>query len=86
MSKIDLENVMSTTELAAFRTMIGDTPSTDQGIRSQLLAIKEGKKTEKEVGFKVIRHGKGIFIELIDAQKEAFRKKLMDYIAKNKPK
>ena len=83
----NMDNLIGVTELAAFRAITGQKCATEQGIRSQIRALEAGEKTEKEVGFKIVRVTKTVvLLRLIDPELEKSRKEIVDFAEKNSKK
>ena len=85
MGKVDLGELMSTTQMGAFRTIFGLKCSTEQGIRSQIREVEAGEKKPADVGFEVIRHGNTVFLKQTEPELKDLWAKMNGWVAENKP-
>jgi hypothetical protein len=86
MSKIETDGLMEVKDLAALRSAYGAKSATEQGIRTQIRQIAEGKRTSKQVGFEFLRFGSAVMVRLIDPELLEFQKKYTALLEKIKPK
>jgi len=77
---------MTVAKLAGLRAIYGAKSATEQGVFTQIRQLEGKKKTEKEVGFSVIRVGSAVMVRIVDADLLAFQKQLEGCLAKCKAK
>ncbi len=87
MSKQEISNLLTVSELSGLRWLAKQKCATEQGIRVQVRQLEGREKTPEEVGFELIRPTRStVFLRLVDPKMEAFRLKINEFADKNAPK
>lgn len=87
MSKQEMGNLLTVSELSSLRWLSEHKCATEQGIRVQVKELESGKKQPADVGFELVRPTKSIvLLRLVDADMERFRLELKEFARKKAPK
>ena len=81
------KQVVEIDELMALRTLLGQKPRTDAGVRAQILQLKKGEITVAQSGFEIVRAKRNRYeLCLSNPAVSDYWRKLLDYSEKIAPK
>jgi len=81
------DGLISVSDLAMIKNLMGDSVKTEQGVRTQIRQYENGLKTAQQIGFEPVRVSKGVvLVKITDYKIISFKKKIDDFLKKNSPK